>query len=280
MISLSDFDQSPEDGSSSWAVEKHISDQLTIDVDNVSIRYHTTYAQSRSLKEILVGEGQGRKKSKIVTAVDGVSFQVNKGTILGVVGHNGAGKSTLLKAIAGILPPSEGALRVKGQVSTLLSLGIGFNSSLSGVENIMLAGLASGKSREEVSELKSAIIEFAELAEFINFPVRTYSKGMGGRLAFSVAVHMDPEILLIDEALSAGDARFKIKAQEKMNELMNSAHTLVVVSHALGTISELCNSAIWMDHGKLMMHGKPNEVVDAYSNSVNVSQSKAVLEDF
>jgi lipopolysaccharide transport system ATP-binding protein/teichoic acid transport system ATP-binding protein len=205
---------------------------------------------------------------------------VKKGTVLGVIGHNGAGKSTLLRGIAGILPPTTGEIEVHGQVSTLLSLGVGFNSALSGHENIMLAGLASGRSRKEVLAMRDDIVEFAELGDFIDFPIRTYSKGMGQRLAFSVAVHMQPQILLVDEALSAGDAQFKIKAQKAMNAIMENAHTLVLVSHALGTVKELCNDAIWLDHGQLIMRGTPEDVINAYTESRNVGQTAAVLEDF
>jgi ABC-type polysaccharide/polyol phosphate transport system ATPase subunit len=158
-------------------------------------------------------------------------------------------------------------------------MGVGFNANLSGRENILLAGLASGLTRGQVAEQADEIIAFAELGDFIEMPIRTYSSGMVQRLAFATAVNMDPDILLIDEALSAGDAQFKVKAQAKMNELMQSSNTMLLVSHALASVRELCNDAIWLDHGKLMMHGKPEEVIDAYTEFVSVKKTASVLED-
>ncbi len=262
-----------------WNLSKDITDDLAISVRDVSISYRTNFEKTPTLKQTLMRMGRGKKNVRTIDAIKNVSFDIKHGTVLGVVGHNGAGKSTLLRAISGILPPSSGEIEVHGQVSTLLSLGVGFNNKLSGTENIMLAGLAAGMSRSEILERRQAIIDFAEIGDFIDLPVRAYSSGMSQRLAFSVAVNMNPEILLIDEALSAGDARFKVKAQAKMRELMETAHTMVLVSHALSSIRELCNDAIWLDHGTLMMHGDPNEVVDAYTKYMQVDQSAAVLED-
>ena len=175
MIFLSDFDENFDgnDRNSGWALNKEISESLTISVKDLSIRFKNSYDQNQSLKSSLLHLGRKKKKVKVLDALDGVSFDVYKGTVLGVVGHNGAGKSTLLRAIAGILPPTKGEISVRGQVSTLLSLGVGFNSALSGQENIMLSGLASGLSRSEVLEIQDEIIQFSEIREFINLPVRT-----------------------------------------------------------------------------------------------------------
>jgi ABC-type polysaccharide/polyol phosphate transport system ATPase subunit len=201
--------------------------------------------------------------------------------VLGVVGHNGAGKSTLLRAIAGIMPPSSGQIVVNGDVSALLSLAAGFNSALSAPENVLLAGLAAGMTRDEVLERVDEIIAFAEIEDFRDMPVKTYSSGMASRLAFSAAVHMKPDILLIDEALSAGDARFKVKAQKKMRELMQSARTMVVVSHGSNTIKDLCSDAIWLDHGNLMMHGEAKTVVNEYLDFMKVERkASAATDDF
>jgi lipopolysaccharide transport system ATP-binding protein/teichoic acid transport system ATP-binding protein len=276
--SLSEYD-SHEDDSLTWNLNKAITETLAISVRDVSISYRTSFAKSSDFRRSLLRLGHQNKNVKTIDAIKNISFDIRHGTVLGVVGHNGAGKSTLLRAISGILPPSSGEIEVHGQVSTLLSLGVGFNNKLSGTENIMLAGLAGGMSRSEILERREAIVEFAEIGDFIDLPVRTYSSGMRQRLAFSVAVNMNPEILLIDEALSAGDARFKVKAQAKMRELMETAHTMVLVSHALSSIRDLCNDAIWLDHGKLMMHGDPSDVVDAYTKYMQVEQSSAVLED-
>jgi ABC-type polysaccharide/polyol phosphate transport system ATPase subunit len=157
---------------------------------------------------------------------------------------------------------------------------LGFNPQLSGRENVTLGGLASGLSRAEITERFEQIAEFADLGDFIDLPTRTYSSGMHARLAFSVAVHMNPDILLIDEALSAGDAAFKKKARIKMEELMGSARTMLVVSHGLGTIKEICNDAIWLDHGRLMKRGAPDEIVSSYTEFVESGSSAEVLEDF
>jgi ABC-type polysaccharide/polyol phosphate transport system ATPase subunit len=214
-----------------------------------------------------------------VQAVRGVSFEVAPGEIVGLIGANGAGKSTLMRAMAGILPPTTGSVEVWGKASTLLALGVGFNKDLSGRENIVLGGLASGLSRKEVEERADDVAEWTELGEFIDMPMRTYSSGMSARVGFSVAVHMKPDILMIDEALSTGDAKFREKANAKMAELRESARAMFLVSHGLGSIKEMCNEAIWLDKGELMMRGEPEEVVDAYMKFVKVKRSATTLED-
>ena len=223
--------------------------------------------------------GRRERVVREVEAVRNVSFDVRHGTVLGVVGANGAGKSTLVRTIAGILPPSEGRVEVHGRVSTLLALGVGFNRKLSGRENVVLGGLAAGIKREQLKEKYDDIVAFAELEDFIDMPMRTYSSGMYGRLAFSVAVNMDPDILLIDEALSAGDARFRRKSAEKMRELCGEDRTVVLVSHALGTIKELADQAIWMHKGQLRMWDDPETVVSAYTEFLEVRQDAVTLED-
>jgi len=214
-----------------------------------------------------------------VEAVKNVSFSIPHGTVLGIVGANGAGKSTLVRTIAGILPPTSGRIDVYGRVSTLLALGVGFNRNLSGRDNVRLGGLAAGLQREKLDEKYEEIVRFAELGEFMDMPMRTYSSGMYGRLAFSVAVNMDPDILLIDEALSVGDARFRRKSANKMRELCGQAHTIVLVSHALGSVRELCDQAIWMDRGVMRMWDEPEAVVDAYTEFLEVGQDAVTLED-
>ena len=187
--------------------------------------------------------------------------------VLGVVGVNGAGKSTLLRAMAGILPPTRGTVEVMGRVSTLLALGVGFKNDLTGRENVVLGGLAAGLTRDQVAAKYEDIAEFAELGDFMDMPMRMYSSGMYGRLAFSVAISLDPDILLIDEALSTGDARFKEKSFEKMRELCAEARTIVLVSHGLRSIRELCDEAIWMHEGRIAMRDHSGEVIDAYRSS-------------
>ena len=195
------------------------------------------------------------------------------------MGANGAGKSTLVRTIAGILPPSKGRVEIHGRVSTLLALGVGFNRKLSGRDNVRLGGLAAGLKREQLAEKYDDIVAFAELEDFMDMPMRTYSSGMYGRLAFAVAVMMEPDILLIDEALSVGDARFRRKCARKMRELCSEDRTVVLVSHALGTIQDLADHAIWMDHGELRMWDEPETVINAYTEFLEVEQNAVTLED-
>lgn len=287
---MSEFDDMEDDveiedgetgNSSRWGVNKEKLEDIAISVQDLSITYRTSFESAPTLKSTLQRLGRRNKLVKTVDAIKGISFDIQHGTVLGVVGHNGAGKSTLLRAIAGIMPPSSGQIVVNGEVSALLSLAAGFNSALSAPENVLLAGLAAGMSRDEVLERVDEIIAFAEIEDFRDMPVKTYSSGMAARLAFSAAVHMKPDILLIDEALSAGDARFKVKAQNKMRELMASARTMVVVSHGANTIRDLCSDAIWLDHGNLMMHGEVNNVVDEYLSFMKVGKkASAATDDF
>jgi ABC-type polysaccharide/polyol phosphate transport system ATPase subunit len=256
-----------------------VTDQVAVKVENLSVTYRTAYEKVPTFKSALKRMGKGERVVKEVEALQNINFEITHGTVLGIVGHNGAGKSTLMRAIAGILPPSSGRIEVHGRLSTLLALGVGFNPQLSGKENVMLGGLAAGLTREEVNERYETIANFAEIGEFIEMPMRTYSSGMFSRLAFSVAVHMEPDVLIIDEALSAGDAKFKKKAAEKMDELMGQARTLLLVSHALSTIKEMCNDAIWLDHGIMMRRGDPNEIVDAYLHHVEVGDGATSMED-
>lgn len=250
-----------------------------VKVENLSITFRTTFERVPTFKNAIVRFGRGEKAVKEIRAVNNVSFEVPEGTSMGIIGNNGAGKSTLMRALAGILPPNEGRIEVRGRITPLLSLGVGFNTNLSGRENIILGGLASGLSRKEVEARADVVTEFAGLEDFIDAPMRTYSSGMYSRLAFSVAVHMDPDILMIDEALSAGDATFKTKAAEKMEELRTNARAMFLVSHSLASIKELCNDCIWLHKGKLMMHDTPEKVVEAYQRFVNVGESAMILED-
>lgn len=212
-------------------------------------------------------------------ALRDISLKLASGDFVTVIGSNGAGKSTLVRAIAGILPPTEGRIEVRGKVSTLLALGVGFNGAMSGQENVMLGGLAAGYTRDEIAEKYAEIADFAELGDFMEMPMKTYSSGMFSRLAFAVAVHMEPDILLVDEALSAGDAKFKEKAAAKMKSLVAEARTMFLVSHALASITDLCNDAIWLNKGTLMMRGEPSDVVKEYTRFVKVGESAYTLED-
>ena len=252
---------------------------LAVKVNDLSITYRTTFERKPTLKQALVRFGRGQRAVKEIEAIKDISFDVRNGTAMGIIGSNGAGKSTLMRAMAGILPPTTGSIEVWGRASTLLALGVGFNHNLTGRENIILGGLAAGLSRREVEERAVEVAEWTELGDFIDMPMQTYSSGMTARVGFSVAVHMKPDILMIDEALSTGDAHFREKANAKMAELRESARAMFLVSHGLGSIKEMCNEAIWLDRGKLMMRGEPEDVVKAYMKFVKVKKSESTTED-
>jgi ABC-type polysaccharide/polyol phosphate transport system ATPase subunit len=250
-----------------------------VKVESLSVTYRTTLEKRPTLKSTLVRLGRRERIVRQIEALRGVSLEVPHGSVVGIVGVNGAGKSTLMRTIAGILPPTAGRVEVFGRVSTLLALGVGFNAALSGRENVVLGGLAAGLTREQLAAKYDEIAEFAELGDFMDMPMRTYSSGMYGRLAFSVAVNMEPDILLIDEALSVGDARFKQKSFNKMRELCAEARTILIVSHALRSIGELCDEVIWLQKGRIEMRDEPQAVIDAYTRFLGVGESDVALED-
>ena len=251
-----------------------VSDRVRIRVEDVSVTYRTSLERAPTLKSTLLRLGRRERIIREIEALKTVSFEVPHGKVMGVVGANGAGKSTLMRAVAGILPPTEGRIEVQGRVSTLLSLGVGFNKKLTGRENVVLGGLAAGLTRAELREKYDEIVDFAELEDFMDMPMRTYSSGMYGRLAFAVAVAMHPDILIIDEALSVGDARFRRKSFEKMRELCGENRTILLVSHALGSIEKLCDEAIWMDKGRMRMWDEPHAVVEAYTEFLGVRDAE------
>jgi teichoic acid transport system ATP-binding protein len=254
-------------------------DPYSIRVEGLSVTYRTSFEKKPTLRKTLARVGRRERKMREVKALQNVTMDVPHGSVLGVIGVNGAGKSTLMRTIAGILPPSEGRVEVNGRISTLLALGVGFNSDLSGRENVVLGGLAAGLTREEVAERYEAIERFAGLGEFMDAPMRTYSSGMNGRLAFSVAVNLDPDILLIDEALSVGDARFKRKSFNKMMRLVERSRTIVMVSHGLKWIQRLSTEVAWLHEGKLVMRDDPGTVIEAYTKFLEVDDSDDAAED-
>jgi teichoic acid transport system ATP-binding protein len=251
-----------------------------VTVTDVHLTYKTSVEKRPTLRSTLIRLGRNERSVREIQALRGVSFDVEPGTVLGIVGANGAGKSTLVRTIAGILPPTAGRIEVRGRVSTLLALGVGFNPNLTGRENVVLGGLAAGMTRDEIEDRYSEIAAFAELQDgFIDLPMRTYSSGMYSRLAFAVAVHMDPDILIVDEALSTGDARFKRKSFDKMKQLCAEARTIFLVSHALGSVKQLCTDAVWLHKGQLIRQGTPGDVVAAYTKFLQVGEDAITLED-
>lgn len=242
--------------------------EILIEVRDVTMRFHMNTDRILSLKEFLTRAVRGKIEYYDFTALEHVSFTVMKGETLGLIGHNGAGKSTMLKLISGILKPTEGSIHVQGNVVPMLELGSGFDMDLTGRENIFLNGAIMGYSEEFLNRKYDEIVAFSELGQFIETPIRNYSSGMLARLAFSVASMVEPEILIVDEILSVGDANFQEKSRTRMLELMGGGTTVLFVSHNLTQISEMCDRVLWLEHGQMKMLGNAQEVCDAYMYSL------------
>lgn len=253
---------------------------ISVRVSDLHVTYRVNVDRRPTMSQAVRRLGRRERIVHEIEALKGLTFDVPQGQVLGVIGANGAGKSTLMRTLAGILPPTQGRVEVHGRVSTLLALGVGFNSKLTGRDNVILGGLAAGLSREEIDQRYDEIAAFADLPEnAIERPMRTYSSGMYSRLAFSVAVHMEPDILIVDEALSTGDAKFKKKSLERMKLLCGQARTIFVVSHGLGIIKQLCSDVIWLKNGLVAQRGKPPEVVAAYTRWLEVGDEAVATED-
>ena len=235
-----------------------------IEVSHISMGFKMDMNKVSSLKEWVVTWLKGQSNYQTFWALKDVSFEVNKGEVVGIIGRNGSGKSTLLKIISGLFRPSEGEISVKGRIVPMLELGSGFDPELTGRENVFLHGAILGYTEAFLKEQFDDILEFSELGEFIDMPLKTYSSGMMMRLAFSVATIVQPEILIVDEILAVGDEAFQRKSRAKMLELMGGGTTVLYVSHSLDQIRELCNRVIWLDRGKVVMQGEASEVCDAY----------------
>ncbi len=235
-----------------------------IEVKNVSMKFRMSDEPINSLKEIFTTALTGKLKYNEFLALDDVSFDLEKGKTLGLIGKNGAGKSTTLKLISGILKPTSGNIIVRGNVVPMLELGAGFDLELTGRENIYLNGAILGYSKDYLQSKFDEIVEFAEIGEFIDMPIRNYSSGMMARLAFSIASVVQPEILIVDEILSVGDAAFQEKSRARMMELMGGGTTVLFVSHNLDQIREMCSRVVWLEHGRLKMIGPSAQVCDAY----------------
>ncbi len=237
-------------------------EEIAIEVKNLSVSYKSLKAYS--IKKMLLRGKSNRNDS--FQAVKDVSFSVPKGEIWGIIGRNGSGKSTMLKAIGGIFSPDKGTIDLKGHSVSLLAIGVGFKVNLTGRENIMLVGLLLGFTEKEIKEKTESIIEFSELGDFIDKPVRTYSSGMHSKLAFSITAILETDIMLVDEVLSVGDEHFKKKSMKKMRELIGDENrTVLIVSHSIPTLKELCTRVIWMHDGEIKMIGEPTEVLEQYA---------------
>ena len=256
--------------------KKRASDAIT--VTDLKIRYRTFKKMSirRGVKDI------AKKKTGYFEAVKGISFNVKRGGIVGIIGRNGSGKSTTLLAIAGIFSPDEGEIDLHGNTVSLLSIGVGFQKRLTGRENIYISGLLMGFTIDEIKKKEKEIIKFSELGSFIDRPVETYSSGMYSKLAFSITAVLETDIMLIDEVFSVGDASFKKKSYEKMRELINdSERTVVIVSHSIKAIRKLCNTVVWINDGEFVMHSRTKWVLKLYTqfmdNEITIQEAKDLL---
>ena len=241
---------------------------------NIAVTVKNLHISYRGLNKtsIRASWSKGRNKVEVFEALKGVSFEVEEGKILGIIGKNGSGKSTMLRAIAGIFSPDKGSINLHGNSISLLSIGVGFNNKLSGYENIYLSGMLLGFSEEEIREKENEIIEFADIGDFIYKPVKTYSSGMHSKLAFAITAILETDIMLIDEVLSVGDAKFKEKSYNKMKELISDdKRTVIIVSHSLNTLRELCDEVIWINDGEVVKQGKPDKILDEYEKFMGLS---------
>ncbi len=237
--------------------------------EHVNIDFPIYNAKKRSLKNTVMQAATGGKVSfgaegTVIRSLEDVSFEIHEGERVGLIGHNGAGKSTLLRALSNVYAPTAGRAEIVGEIGSLVDIGLGIDGEATGRENIFIRGALLGLKRKEIEERFDEIVEFTELGEFINMPVRTYSSGMHLRLAFAVATIIRPEILLMDEWLSVGDAAFNEKAERRLNDLVQSSRILVIASHSRELIEKTCNRAMWFEHGRLKMDSDPRSVCNAY----------------
>src|SRR4051795_8951217 len=245
-----------------------------VNVSKVYRRY--SGRQFATLKSALLKRSLLRdlRPNEAFMALNDVSFSVAKGSTVGVIGRNGSGKSTALKLVAGITKPSAGTVQVTGRISALIELGAGFHPEISGRENVFINGIMLGLSKREVEERFDDIVDFAELREFIEAPVKTYSSGMYMRLGFAVAIHVDPDVLLVDEVLAVGDEGFTHKCLDKFAEFRRRNKTILLVTHSLGLVERFCDDAVWIDDGRVMGHGDPKLMVDAYLTAVEKGEEQ------
>lgn len=238
-----------------------------IEVNDVSMRFRMANDRISSFKEFTIAKLTGKLEYKEFEALKHVSFDVQRGEVVGLIGHNGAGKSTMLKVISGILKPTEGSVTVRGNIAPMLELGSGFDFDMTGRENIFLNGAILGYSKEFLESKYQEIVDFSEIGQFMDMPLRNYSSGMIARLAFSVATVVAPEVLIVDEVLAVGDADFQEKSRRRMMELMSGGTTVLFVSHQIKQIRDMCSRVVWLEHGEVKLFGDTEEVCDAYART-------------
>lgn len=238
--------------------------KVMVDVRDVTIRFNLANQKVDNLKEYVIKLVKKELMFQEFLALKNVSFTVRKGEAWGIVGTNGSGKSTLLKAISGILKPYKGSIRVNGSIAPLIELGAGFDGNLTARENIFLNGCVLGHTEKYMKEHFDEIVDFAELWDFLDSPIKNYSSGMKARLGFAVATMVRPEVLIVDEILAVGDYKFRKKCEKRMDEMLGNGTTLLYVSHSIQDIQKMCSHALWLDKGKMMMVGEAQEVCKAY----------------
>ena len=238
-----------------------------ISVKNVTMKFNLGI-EATSFKETFIAlfdkKRRVSKEKNELLALNNVSFEISKGEVVGLIGSNGAGKSTLLKVVSGVMKPTKGSVKVEGVISPMIELGAGFDPELTARENIYLNGAILGYSKKFLDEKFEQIVDFSEIRDFLDVPVKNFSSGMTAKLAFSIATVVDPEILIVDEILSVGDIKFQEKSKKKMMEMINGGTTVLYVSHSLESIKDLCTKVIWLDHGKIVKMGDPKELCDEY----------------
>ncbi|MGB7970084.1 MAG: ATP-binding cassette domain-containing protein [Methanobacterium sp.] len=259
-------------------VAKNIIPEAVIKVIDVSMEFNLSQEKIDNIKEYVIKFLKRELFYQEFWALKNINFQVEKGEKLGVVGLNGAGKSTLLKLISGVMKPTEGKIELKGSLVPLLELGAGFDPDYTGRENIFLNGALLGYSKEFIESKFDEIVEFSELQKFIDVPVKNYSSGMVARLGFSIATIIEPRILILDEVLAVGDAKFKAKSEERMKSFLNKDVTVLFVSHSIEQVKSLCTRAIWLEKGKLIMEGPVEEVCDRYMESTGVNKDTQITQ--
>ena len=242
-------------------------DSNIIEVDHVSMMFNKSSEKVDNIKEYMIKLVKRQLMFEEFWALRDVSFSVKRGESVGLIGLNGSGKSTLLKVIAGVLKPTQGCIQVNGSVAPLIELGAGFDMDLSARENVFLNGAVLGYDRKNMKERFDEIIEFAELWDFLDIPIKNFSSGMQARLGFSIATAVIPEILIVDEVLGVGDYKFQKKCQDRMDQIMNSGATILFVSHEIDQVKTVCERAIWIDKGKIVMDGDAEKVCDCYMES-------------
>lgn len=237
-----------------------------ISVKNVTMKFNLMEEKVDSLKEYIVKLLKGNLFYNEFISLDNISFKIDKGDILGIVGFNGAGKSTLLKILAGVLKPTSGEVNIKGNIAPLIEVGAGFDPELTARENVYLNGAILGYSRKFLNEKLDEIISFAELEHFIDVPIKNFSSGMYARLGFSIATVVQPDILIVDEVLSVGDFRFQEKCEKRIQNMIKKGTTIIIVSHDINLIERICNKVLWLDKGKIKKFGSSNMICNEYKN--------------